>query len=161
MEESIIIKDISGWINVLDYGICNDETKDVSSKLQEIIDAAPEDSIIYFPKGKYLFESGVKIKKRLTLCGDSYILANVPKNTAGVTQFTFKGKKNPKSENIAIITAKSVRHCIKSICFYSDSCDRDMTSNNEPPIDEKPRFHHNVIINYRNISAVICEDKQG
>ncbi|HDJ1465901.1 TPA: glycoside hydrolase family 55 protein [Clostridioides difficile] len=161
MEESIIIKDISGWINVLDYGICNDETKDVSSKLQEIIDAAPEDSIIYFPKGKYLFESGVKIKKRLTLCGDSYILANVPKNTAGVTQFTFKGKKNPKSENIAIITAKSVRYCIKSICFYSDSCDRDMTSNHEPPTDKKPRFHHNVIINYRNISAIVCEDKQG
>lgn len=160
MEESIIIKDISGWINVLDYGICNDETKDVSFKLQEIMDAVPEDSIIYFPKGKYLFESGVKIKKRLTLCGDSYILANVPKNTAGVTQFTFKGKKNPKSENIAIITAKSVRHCIKSICFYSDSCDRDMTSNHEPPTDGKPRFHHNVIINYRNISAIVCEDKQ-
>ncbi|VHR75944.1 Pectate lyase superfamily protein [Clostridioides difficile] len=54
MEESIIIKDISGWINVLDYGICNDETKDVSFKLQEIMDAVPEDSIIYFPKGKYL-----------------------------------------------------------------------------------------------------------
>ncbi len=50
MEESIIIKDISGWINVLDYGICNDETKDVSFKLQEIMDAVPEDSIIYFPK---------------------------------------------------------------------------------------------------------------
>lgn len=36
-----------------------------------------------------------------------------------------------------------------------------MTSNHEPPTDGKPRFHHNVIINYRNISAVICEDKQG
>ncbi|MCC0630683.1 MULTISPECIES: glycoside hydrolase family 55 protein [unclassified Clostridioides] len=161
MEEPIIIKDTSGWINVIDYGICNDETKDVSFRLQEIMDTAPEDSIIYFPKGKYLFENGVKIKKRLTLCGDSYILANVPKNTAGVTQFTFKGMKSPKSENVAIITVKSVRHCIKSICFYSDSCYRDMTPNHEPPTDGKPRFHHDVIINYRNISAVVCEDKQG
>lgn len=54
MEESIIIKDISGWINVLDYGICNDETKDVSFKLQEIMDAVPVRFYYIFSKRKIL-----------------------------------------------------------------------------------------------------------
>ncbi|HFL2500863.1 TPA: glycosyl hydrolase family 28-related protein, partial [Clostridioides difficile] len=76
MGEPIIIKETDRWINVLNYGVCNNEKEDVSSRVQEIINAAPEDSIIYFPSGKYLFTSGIEINKRLTLCGDTYFRSN-------------------------------------------------------------------------------------
>ncbi|MGO0987780.1 glycosyl hydrolase family 28-related protein [Clostridioides difficile] len=170
MEELIIIKETDGWINVLDYGVCNNEKEDVSSRVQEIINAAPEDSIIYFPRGKYLFTNGIEINKRLTLCGDAYFRSNNPNNPyfhSGATQFSckFDNKKVEEDtiQSFAVITVKGVKHCIKSISFQSDSCYRptkiqDDTSN--PPANGEPGFHHKIIFLHEGkyISGIVCDN---
>ncbi|UDN58964.1 glycoside hydrolase family 55 protein [Clostridioides sp. ES-S-0010-02] len=170
MGEPIIIKETDGWINVLDYGVCNNEKEDVSSRVQEIIKAAPEDSIIYFPSGKYLFTSGIEINKRLTLCGDTYFRSNNAGNPAfnsGATQFScnFDKKKieEGKIESFAVITVKGVKHCIKSISFQSDSCYRpsDKVDNtHNPPANGEPGLHHKIILTYEGkyISAIVCDN---
>ncbi len=165
MGEPIIIKETDGWINVLDYGVCNEEKEDVSSRVQEIINAAPEDSIIYFPRGKYLFTSGIEINKRLTLCGDAYFRSNNPNNPyfhSGATQFSgkFDEKKveNGTMESFTMITVKGVKHCIKSISFQSDNC--DTASYSEPPANGEPGFHHEIKFAHEGkyISAIVCEN---
>lgn len=170
MGEPIIIKETDGCINVLDYGVCNNEKKNVSSRVQEIINAAPEDSIIYFPKGKYLFTSGIEINKRLTLCGDTYFRSNNPDNIffySGTTQFSCKFDKKKVAEgtieSFTAITVKGVKHCIKSISFQSDSCyrpkDEDDNTHN-PPANGEPGFHHKIILTYegKHISAIVCDN---
>ncbi len=167
MGEPIIIKETDGWINVLDYGVCRDETEDVSSRVQEIINVAPEDSIIYFPRGKYLFTSGIEINKRLTLCGDTYFRSNNPNNPyfhSGATQFSgkFDEKKveNGTMESFTMVTVKGVKHCIKSISFQSDNC--NTASYSEPPANGETGFHHEIIFKSEHkgkcISAIVCEN---
>ncbi len=168
MGEPIIIKETDGWINVLDYGVCRDETEDVSSRVQEIINAAPEDSIIYFPRGKYLFTSGIEINKRLTLCGDTYFRSNNPNSPdyySGTTQFS--GKFDQKKvedgtiESFTMITIKGVKHCIKSISFQSNNCNSNKTPE-EPPANGESGFHHEIIFTSEHegkcISAIVCEN---
>lgn len=166
MGEPIIIKETDGWINVLDYGVFNDETKDVSSRVQEIINAAPEDSIIYFPRGQYLFTNGIEINKRLTLCGDAYFRSNNPTNEyfySGTTQFSGKFDKedeaNGTMESFAMITVKGVKHCIKSISFQSDNCD-NAKSPDAPPANGESGFHHEIVFAHKGkyISAIVCEN---
>ncbi len=174
MEETIIIKETDGWINVLDYGVCRDESEDVSSRVQKIITAAPEDSIIYFPSGKYLFTSGIEINKRLTLCGDAYFRSNNPDNEffhSGATQFSCKFNKedvkNGTIQSFAVITVKGVKHCIKSISFQSDSCYRPEDDENDkennshyPPANGEPGLHHKINFTHegKSISAIVCDD---
>ncbi|MGX9758945.1 glycoside hydrolase family 55 protein [Clostridioides difficile] len=166
MGEPIIIKETDGWINVLDYGVCNEEKEDVSSRVQEIINAAPEDSIIYFPRGQYLFTSGIEINKRLTLCGDAYFRSNNPDNEyffSGTTQFSGKFDKKKVEdgtmESFTMITIKGVKHCIKSISFQSDNCNSPKAPE-EPPANGEPGFHHSIIFKYKEkyISAIVCEN---
>ncbi|UWD49635.1 glycoside hydrolase family 55 protein [Clostridioides difficile] len=169
MGEPIIIKETDGRINVLDYGVFNDETKDVSSRVQEIINAAPEDSIIYFPEGKYLFTSGIEINKRLTLCGDAYFRSNTPNNEffySGTTQFSGKFDKKEVEdgtmESFTMITVKGVKHCIKSISFQSNNCDSVEISEKDdaPPPNGEPGFHHKLEFTHEGkyISAIVCDD---
>lgn len=166
MGEPIIIKETDGWINVLDYGVCNEEKEDVSSRVQEIINAAPEDSIIYFPRGQYLFTNGIEINKRLTLCGDAYFRSNNPNNEyffSGTTQFSGKFDKKKVEdgtmESFTMITIKGVKHCIKSISFQSDNCNSPKAPE-EPPANGEPGFHHSIIFKYKEkyISAIVCEN---
>lgn len=171
MGEPIIIKETDGWINVLDYGVCRDEKENVSYRVQEIINAAPEDSIIYFPRGKYLFTSGIEINKRLTLCGDTYFRSNNPDNIAfhsGATQFSCKFDKkeieNNTMKSFTVITVKGVKHCIKSISFQSDSCYRPVDDENnnshKPPANGEPGLHHKINLRYEGkyISAIVCDN---
>ncbi|MGS5515650.1 glycoside hydrolase family 55 protein [Clostridioides difficile] len=167
MGEPIIIKETDGWINVLDYGVCNTEKENVSYRVQEIINAAPEDSIIYFPRGKYLFTSGIEINKRLTLCGDTYFRSNNPNHKdfySGATQFSGKFDEkeieNGTMESFTIITVKGVKHCIKSISFQSNNCNTNSYS--APPANGKPGFHHEITFKSEHkgkcISAIVCEN---
>lgn len=166
MGEPIIIKETDGWINVLDYGVCNNEKENVSYRVQEIINAAPEDSIIYFPRGQYLFTSGIEINKRLTLCGDAYFRSNNPDNEyffSGTTQFSGKFDKkeveNGTMESFTMITVKGVKHCIKSISFQSDNCN-NVQSPDTPPANGEPGFHHKIKFAHEGkyISAIVCEN---
>lgn len=167
MGEPITIKETDGWINVLDYGVCNTEKENVSYRVQEIINAAPEDSIIYFPRGKYLFTSGIEINKRLTLCGDTYFRSNNPNHKdfySGATQFSGKFDEkeieNGTMESFTIITVKGVKHCIKSISFQSNNCNTNSYS--APPANGKPGFHHEITFKSEHkgkcISAIVCEN---
>lgn len=170
MGEPIIIKETDRWINVLNYGVCNNEKEDVSSRVQEIINAAPEDSIIYFPSGKYLFTSGIEINKRLTLCGDTYFRSNNAGNEyfhSGATQFScnFDKKKVEEGtiESFTVIMVKGVEHCIKSISFQSDSCyrpDDKVDNTHNPPANGEPGLHHKIIFTHEGkyISAIVCDN---
>ncbi|HGM3508696.1 TPA: glycoside hydrolase family 55 protein [Clostridioides difficile] len=116
------------WINVLELNNKIDITGkyDVSNMIQEIVsDKSLEGSIIYFPKGNYLFEEGIKISQQITLQGDSYYGGNnqvsnldSKQSIIGTTNFITRGVSN-----MSIITLTGTSQCIKNINFYYDSCD--------------------------------------
>jgi hypothetical protein len=62
-------------IDVTTYGAVPNDSVDDSSAIQRAIDAAPDNSVIYFPRGFYLL-AGVQIHNRngLTLAGDGSTL---------------------------------------------------------------------------------------
>ncbi len=70
--------------------------------MQDIIDEIETDfCVLYFPKGKYLFTSGVKINKEIILQGDSNL-------SIGATQFITRGV-----ENMSIITLTGKNNVLK------------------------------------------------
>lgn len=141
-----------GWINVLDHGVKGDGVCPVDDTLQDLICAAPEDSVLYFPKGKYLFTKGVTICKRLTLRGDSFISSNFPQQgVTGVTSFIVM-----ETPNITLFKVRGVKHCIQNISFYSDSYTMD--TDHEKPAEGEIKLHHKPIINYQAVSAIECEN---
>lgn len=116
------------WINVLELNSKIDITGkyDVSNMIQDIVsDKSLEGSIIYFPKGNYLFEKGIKISQQITLQGDSYYggdnqVSNLDKKQSiiGTTNFITRGVSN-----MSIIALTGTSQCIKNINFYYDSHD--------------------------------------
>lgn len=60
----------SGYYNVLEWSGILQQGNDASLKLQELIDAVPAGSTLFFPRGDYLFSSPVTIAKTLTLIGE-------------------------------------------------------------------------------------------
>ncbi|VFC13270.1 Pectate lyase superfamily protein [Clostridioides difficile] len=154
MEGRTGIKD-GRWINVVERGIKNDGSYNIGPDLQDIIDEIETDfCVLYFPKGKYLFTSGVKINKEIVLQGDS----NSPTET---TQFITRGV-----ENMSIITLTGKKQCIKNINFYSDSC--EIQVNEEPPTKGNPKYHYEMIINkneknveMNNVSAILYDNSKN
>lgn len=153
MEGRTGIKD-GRWINVVERGIKNDGSYNVGPALQDIIDEIETDfCVLYFPKGKYLFTSGVKINKEIVLQGDS-------NSSTGTTQFITRGV-----ENMSIITLTGKKQCIKNINFYSDSC--EIQVNKEPPTKGNPKYHYEMIINkneknveMNNVSAILYDNSK-
>ena len=145
MEGRTGIKD-GRWINVVERGIKNDGSYNIGPALQDIIDEIETDfCVLYFPKGKYLFTSGVKINKEIVLQGDS-------NSSTGTTQFITRGV-----ENMSII---------KNINFYSDSC--EIQENKEPPTKGNPKYHYEMIINkneknveMNNVSAILYDNSKN
>ncbi|MDS6293646.1 glycoside hydrolase family 55 protein [Clostridioides difficile] len=127
----------------------------VGPALQDIIDEIETDfCVLYFPKGKYLFTSGVKINKEIVLQGDS-------NSSTGTTQFITRGV-----ENMSIITLTGKKQCIKNINFYSDSC--EIQVNKEPPTKGNPKYHYEMIINkneknveMNNVSAILYDNSKN
>ncbi|MCL6874061.1 glycoside hydrolase family 55 protein [Clostridioides difficile] len=154
MEGRTGIKD-GRWINVVERGIKNDGSYNVGLALQDIIDEIETDfCVLYFPKGKYLFTSGVKINKEIVLQGDS-------NSSTGTTQFITRGV-----ENMSIITLTGKKQCIKNINFYSDSC--EIQVNKEPPTKGNPKYHYEMIINkneknveMNNVSAILYDNSKN
>lgn len=140
------------WINVLEIenGIKNDGSEDVGPLIQNIINET-DFCVLYFPKGKYLFKTGITIDKEITLLGDS-------DTSTGATQFITIG-----IPNMSIITLKGRKQCIKNINFYSDSC--KVLVNSEPPTKGNPHYHYKIDINknekneeMKNVSAIATDD---
>lgn len=140
------------WINVLqrDNRIKIDGSEDVGPLIQKIIDEE-EFCVLYFPKGKYLFKTGIKIGKEITLLGDS-------DTSTRATQFITSG-----IPNMSIITLKGRKQCIKNISFYSDSC--EVFVNNEPPTNGNPHYHYKIDIKknekneeMKNVSAIATDN---
>ncbi|HBG5260600.1 TPA: glycoside hydrolase family 55 protein [Clostridioides difficile] len=154
MEGRTGIKD-GRWINVVERGIKNDGSYNVGPALQDIIDEIETDfCVLYFPKGKYLFTSGIKINKEIVLQGDS-------NSSTGTTQFITRGV-----ENMSIITLTGKKQCIKNINFYSDSC--EIQVNKEPPTKGNPKYHYEMIINkneknveMNNVSAILYDNSKN
>ena len=154
MEGRTGIKD-GRWINVVERGIKNDGSYNVGPALQDIIDEIETDfCVLYFPKGKYLFTSGVKINKEIVLQGDS-------NSSTGTTQLITRGV-----ENMSIITLTGKKQCIKNINFYSDSC--EIQVNKEPPTKGNPKYHYEMIINkneknveMNNVSAILYDNSKN
>ncbi|HBG1963010.1 Pectate lyase superfamily protein [Clostridioides difficile] len=154
MEGRTGIKD-GRWINVVERGIKNDGSYNIGPALQDIIDEIETDfCVLYFPKGKYLFTSGVKINKEIVLQGDS-------NSSTGTTQFITRGV-----ENMSIITLTGKKQCIKNINFYSDSC--EIQVNKEPPTKGNPKYHYEMIINkneknveMNNVSAILYDNSKN
>ncbi|EGT3941959.1 glycoside hydrolase family 55 protein [Clostridioides difficile] len=154
MEGRTGIKD-GRWINVVERGIKNDGSYNIGPALQDIIDEIETDfCVLYFPKGKYLFTSGVKINKEIVLQGDS-------NSSTGTTQFITRGV-----ENMSIITLTGKKQCIKNINFYSDSC--EIQVNKEPPTKGNPKYHYEMIINkneknveMNNVSAILYDNSKS
>ncbi|HGM3509225.1 TPA: glycoside hydrolase family 55 protein [Clostridioides difficile] len=122
------------WINVLERepDIKNDGTEDVGPFIQKII-SETDFCILYFPKGKYLFKTGITIDKEITLLGDS-------NSSTSATEFITRGVPN-----MSIITLTARKQCIKNISFYSDSC--EMIVHDEPPTKGNPHYHYEMLIN--------------
>lgn len=57
-------------INVKWFGIKNDGITDNSTKLQALIDSLEQGDTIYFPKGEYFFNKGIKINKPIKMVGN-------------------------------------------------------------------------------------------
>ncbi|MBY2475566.1 glycoside hydrolase family 55 protein [Clostridioides difficile] len=133
------------WINVLERepDIKNDGSEDVGPFVQKIIDET-EFCVLYFPKGKYLFKTGVTIAKEITLLGDS-------DSSTSATQFITHG-----IPNISIITLIGRKQCIKNISFYSDSC--EVLVNDEPPTKGKPQYHYEIDVKLDGVSAITTDD---
>ncbi|NJI79433.1 hypothetical protein GSQ54_03135 [Clostridioides difficile] len=141
------------WINVLERepDIKNDGSEDVGLLIQKIINEL-DFCILYFPKGKYLFKTGITIDKEITLLGDS-------DSSTSATQFITSG-----IPNMSIITLKERKQCIKNISFYSDSC--KVLVNDEPPTKGNPHYHYKIEIKKNNenklldnVSAITCTTK--
>ena len=68
-------------IDVITYGAIPNDSADDSSAIQNAINAAPDNSTIYFPRGTYLL-SGITINNRsgLTLLGDGSMLTILKRN---------------------------------------------------------------------------------
>lgn len=147
MNEKITLNKDHGWINVIENGVTNDGINTVDEQLQNIILAADEESILFFPKGNYLFEKGITINKRLTLLGESNYGDNDLDNFADTTNFITRAVPN-----ISIIHITGANQYIKNINFYSDSC--TMQVNQSPPEDGEIKFRHILKIRYKNVSAV-------
>ncbi|WP_461194175.1 Pectate lyase superfamily protein [Clostridioides difficile] len=145
------------WINVLELNCRMNVTGkyNVNNMIQDIVsDKSLKGSIIYFPKGKYLFTSGIKINKEIVLQGDS-------NSSTGTTQFITRGV-----ENMSIITLTGKKQCIKNINFYSDSC--EIQVNEEPPTKGNPKYHYEMIINkneknveMNNVSAILYDNSKN
>lgn len=146
-------KKFSGWINVVEKGIDNSGEKDVSEDVQKLINHTEKHSVLYFPPGKYLFNQGITLRDQMTLQGDSYIGANVPRLTAGTTEFICKA-----SANVSVIKLTGEKHCVKNISFYSDSCKR--LEDASKPSSGRPAYHHKVGIEKgkENVSAITCDE---
>lgn len=139
-------------INILEKNpkIKNDGSEDVGPFIQEVIDKLPLKScILYFPKGKYLFKTGVTIDKEITLHGDS-------DSSTSATEFITCGVPN-----MSIITLTGRKQCIKNISFYSDSC--EVLVNDEPPTKGNPHYHYEIQIkkndkkeDLNGVSAITC-----
>lgn len=137
------------WTNVLDLGIDNTGTCDVGKKLNEIIGESMEYSVLYFPKGIYLFETEVKIGIEITLQGDSNMGTDSPDLATGNTQFITR----VKDKDFTMIKLTDKKQCIKNINFYSDSCKTKI--NHEPPACGKPGYHYEIIPKTdKSISAI-------
>lgn len=133
------------WINVLERepDIKNDGSDDVGPFIQKIINET-EFCVLYFPKGKYLFKTGITIAKEITLLGDS-------DSSTSATQFITHGVPN-----ISIITLTGRKQCIKNISFYSDSC--EVLVNDEPPTKGNPQYHYEIDTKLHGVSAIKTDD---
>jgi len=67
--------------NVLDFGIKNDSSADITAALQALINLVPTGGTIYFPAGKYLQLSKVTINKTLRFIGDGGALTTYVSGT--------------------------------------------------------------------------------
>ncbi|MGO0907102.1 glycoside hydrolase family 55 protein [Clostridioides difficile] len=140
------------WINVLERepDIKNDGTEDVGPLIQKIINET-DFCVLYFPKGKYLFKTGITIDKEITLHGDS-------NSSISATQFITHGVPN-----MSIITLTARKQCIKNISFYSDSC--EVIVHDEPPTKGNPHYHYEMLTKknekneeMENVSAITSDD---
>lgn len=66
LKAELIIKD---FINVKQFGVDNTGTNDISTVVNSILDKFKEKTI-YFPKGKYLFDTTIYIDKNTTISGE-------------------------------------------------------------------------------------------
>lgn len=156
-------KKTNKWINVLDYGFDNTGNEDAGRALQEFIDRKYldngeliENSVLYFPKGTYLFETEVEINIQVTLQGDPTSQAismgeDSPDLNAGCTKFITR----VKDKDFVMIRLCKKKQCIKNIHFYSDSC--KIKINNEPPVNGKPGYHYEIVPCKAKISAIFKE----
>lgn len=133
------------WINVLERepDIKNDGSDDVGPFIQKIINET-EFCVLYFPKGKYLFKTGITIGKEITLHGDS-------DSSTPATQFITHGVPN-----MSIITLTGRKQCIKNISFYSDSC--EVLVNDKPPTKGNPHYHYKIKTKLDGVSAITTDD---
>lgn len=139
------------WINVVQkYGIDNTGSRDVGIELQRIIDSVPQYSTLYFPKGKYLFNTGIVINKILTLKGDISSVGSIPRNGFGSTEFRAIGKSD-----ISIITISSPV-IIKDINFYSDSVVQQY--NDDIPTADNLHLHYFLEKTYENVNAITVDE---
>ena len=77
----------TNWINVVENGVDNSGLKDVTIKLQDLIDSY-EGYVIYLPKGIYLI-SQIKLPKGTTLLGDG-INSTILKGTSATDMVVLK-----------------------------------------------------------------------
>lgn len=145
----------TGWVNVVKtFNLDNTGNIDISDKLQDIINKSSDFDTLYFPKGKYLMNKGIKISKPLTLLGDTKIVSNIPRLGYGSTEFITKD-----TPNITLIEVSTCKFSIEGICFFSNSS--QVITNEEESSPINPHFHYELRHLYENVNAIVCNNNEG
>ena len=140
----------SGVYNVLDYGLVNDGETDNTEALQDMIDNIPEESVVYFPQGRYVISDTIEIDKALSFIGD----------TTNVGGFNFDTDRVPESMIIYSGDAANKTMFVRTIwrevsfkglTFRSDSF-RVSFNSNRP--DTYPRPMYLDVVTKEGISAI-------
>lgn len=90
---------------------------DNSDLFTNVFSNIPAGSTIYFPEGKYVFNSPIVINKRINIEGEEISITDIDKNYGSVLLF------NNLSENATALTLPGTKSLIKNIMIESNSYD--------------------------------------
>lgn len=137
------------WINVVENGVANDGTTDVTTALQNLINTSPRGSILYFPIGSYLISSGLTINKEITLLGCA---SSTREDIFYQNYSKIILKSGTANVNIIEQTTSYVRITIKNMVIWSTSYTQTLNSNK--PIAGSPTSIYNVNVVNAGVNGV-------
>jgi hypothetical protein len=140
------------WINVVQNGVDNTGNTIVTSLIQSIMDNAPDNSVIYFPKGKYLIDGQLLINHPITLMGDSHYMPYVTQTGNGMGSVIILKSGIANVTMIKNNMSGLRRFSIKNISLFSTSAVIQKTGNVATP--STPALYVQEVITDVNVNGI-------